>query len=124
MRLAERAALAISASTVKELARACGFELAGIAPALPAEDFARFEAWRAAGIAGEMHYLTDQRGDLRSDPRNLLPAAKSIVCVGKLYNTGHPRSTDFSEPCTWLDIALRLGRRLSRRAAPEARATR
>lgn len=90
--------LAISPSSVKELARACGFELAGIAPALPAEDFARFEAWRAAGLAGELHYLTDHRGDLRSDPRHLLPSAKSIVCVGKLYNTGHPRSTDFSEP--------------------------
>ena len=37
---------------------------------------------------GEMRYLTDHRGDLRSDPRNLLPSAKSIICVGKLYNTG------------------------------------
>jgi epoxyqueuosine reductase len=29
---------------------------------------------------------------LRQDPRNLLPSARSIVCVGKLYNTPHPPS--------------------------------
>lgn len=49
-------------------------------------------------MAGEMSYLTDRRGDLRADPRNLLPAAKSIVCVGKLYNTGFPHTRDFDDP--------------------------
>jgi epoxyqueuosine reductase len=34
-----------------------------------------------------MTYLTDHRGDLRADPRNLLPEAQTILCVGKLYNT-------------------------------------
>jgi epoxyqueuosine reductase len=85
----------ISPQQIKHLARACGFELAGIAPALPVDDFERFQNWRAAGMAGEMTYLTDRRGDLRSDPRNLLSSAKSVVCVGKLYNTGFPH---------WLDI--------------------
>ena len=33
-----------------------------------------------------MRYLTDRRGDLRRDVRNLLPSARSIICVGKLYN--------------------------------------
>ncbi len=37
-------------------------------------------------MAGEMRYLTDRRGDLRRDVRNLLPSAKSVICVGKLYN--------------------------------------
>lgn len=90
--------MAVVAEQVKQFARECGFELAGIAPALPAEDFERFEAWRTAGMAGEMAYLTDRRGDLRADPRNLLPEAKSIVCVGKLYNTGHPYSTEAQDP--------------------------
>lgn len=90
--------MTVVAEQVKQFARECGFELAGIAPALPAEDFARFEAWRTAGMAGEMAYLTDRRGDLRADPRNLLPEAKSIVCVGKLYNTGHPYSTEVRDP--------------------------
>ena len=43
-------------------------------------------------MAGEMAYLTDRRGDLRSDPRHLLPSARSILCVGKLYNTPHPHT--------------------------------
>jgi len=41
-----------------------------------------------------MNYLTDRRGDLRSDPRHLLPSARSILCVGKLYNTPHPRTAE------------------------------
>src|SRR5437588_6816192 len=87
-------ALPITAERIKELARACGFELAGIAAASPTDDFERFQAWRNDGLAGEMNYLTDHRGDLRSDPRNILPSVRSIICVGKLYNTPHPYSTD------------------------------
>ncbi len=82
--------MAVTAQEIKELAHACGFELAGITAALPSGDLSRFEAWRGAGMAGEMSYMTDRRGDLRGDPRSLLPEARSIVCVGKLYNAGHP----------------------------------
>jgi epoxyqueuosine reductase len=49
-------------------------------------------------MAGEMRYLTDRRGDMRADPRSLLPSARSIVCVGKLYNGPEPCSTRFSAP--------------------------
>ena len=77
----------LGAEDIRQLAGECGFELAGITAAVPSQDFARFEAWRAAGMAGEMGYLTDRRGDLRQDPRNLLQSAESIICVGKLYNT-------------------------------------
>ncbi len=87
----------VTAQQVKELAGVCGFELAGIAPALPLSDFERFERWRGAGMAGEMGYLTDHRGDLRSDPRHLLPEAKSIVCVGKLYNTAQPHTAEMED---------------------------
>ena len=76
------------------MAHACGFELAGIAAALPSEDFARFDKWRAAGYAGEMGYLTDRRGDLRSDPRQLMSNARSILCLAKLYQTPYPLSTE------------------------------
>jgi epoxyqueuosine reductase len=75
------------AETVKRLAAECGFELAGIAPAEPSPDFARYQAWLAAGMAGEMAYLAGRRGEMRADPRSRLPAAHSIICVGKLYNT-------------------------------------
>jgi epoxyqueuosine reductase len=80
------------------LAQSCGFELAGVAPALPLADFERFEIWRKAGMAGEMTYLTDDRGALRNDPRHLLPDAQSIVCVGKLYNTPQPHTADVHDP--------------------------
>ncbi len=89
--------MAISSEQIKALAAECGFELAGITAAVPHEDFARFDNWRRDGHAGEMGYLTDRRGDLREDPRHLLPSAQSIVCVGKLYNTGSPRSIDLRD---------------------------
>jgi len=76
----------VKAETVKRIARECGFELAGVAAAGSPEDFARYEAWVAQGFAGEMRYLTDRRSDVRRDVRNLLPSARSVICVGKLYN--------------------------------------
>src|SRR5215472_9741956 len=85
----------MQSSVVKSLARDCGFELAGITPALPAADRASYQRWVAAGFAGEMAYLTDRRAAVRDDPRDLLPSARSIICVGKLYNGPQPYSTKF-----------------------------
>ncbi len=78
------------ADEVLQIAHECGFELAGIAPAGPAPDFSRYEDWVAADMAGEMRYLTDRRAEMRRDARNLLPSARSVICVGKLYNTPDP----------------------------------
>ena len=73
------------------MARECGFELAGVARAEPlADDVARYQEWTARGMAGEMRYLTDRRADVRRDPRNLLAGARSVICVGKLYNQAPP----------------------------------
>jgi epoxyqueuosine reductase len=54
-----------------------------------------YQQWVDAGFAGAMSYLTDRRAAIRDDPRNLLPSARSIICVGKLYNSGWPYSTRF-----------------------------
>jgi epoxyqueuosine reductase len=70
-----------------ELAHECGFELAGVAPALPLGEFAFYRQWVADGLAGPMGYLTDHRMEVRSDPRQLLSSARSVLCLGKLYNT-------------------------------------
>jgi epoxyqueuosine reductase len=78
------------AETVRQIARECGFELAGVAPCDPPKDFARYQDWVAGGMAGEMRYLTDRRAEMRRDVRNLLPNARSVICVGKLYNTQDP----------------------------------
>jgi epoxyqueuosine reductase len=73
-----------------ELALAAGFELAGVAPALPVPDTSRYRAWVDAGMAGEMGYMRDER-------RLAAGAdwARSVICVGKLYNVPQPYSTQF-----------------------------
>jgi epoxyqueuosine reductase len=87
----------------KALARECGFELAGVAPAgrVPEADY--YRRWVAAGYAGEMGYLTDRRAALREDVCTLLPSARSILCVGKLYNGPQPYSTELSgDDLAWI----------------------
>jgi epoxyqueuosine reductase len=79
----------VTADDVRELARDCGFELAGVTPAVPVPELHYYRDWVARDFAGEMRYLTDRRAAVRDDPRNLLPSARSIICVGKLYNTPH-----------------------------------
>jgi epoxyqueuosine reductase len=81
---------------VKRLARECGFELAGVAAAQQADDFPRYREWVDDGYAGAMQYLTDRRASVRADPRNLLDSAKSVICVGKLYNTEGPADSPIS----------------------------
>jgi epoxyqueuosine reductase len=94
----------VTGDRVRSLARECGFELAGIARAEPlAEDAGRYLNWVQSGMAGAMGYLTDRRADLRTDPRLLLPSARSIISVGKLYNGPQPRSTELSDPANgWI----------------------
>jgi epoxyqueuosine reductase len=87
----------MTSAEVKDIARMCGFDLSGVARAEPAEDRARYHEWVATGNAGEMRYLTDRRAAVRDDPRNLLASARSIVCVGKVYQTPWPYSTRFSD---------------------------
>ena len=92
----------VSARDVKSIAREAGFELAGITPAMPSPDFARYKTWVERGMAGAMGYLTDRRAEVRSDPRNLLASAKSILCLGKLYNTQQPLSIDADPEQPWI----------------------
>ena len=82
---------------VRALAAACGFELAGVARAEPAEDRTRYREWVRFGYAGEMRYLTDRRAEVRDDPRRLLPSARSVIAVGKVYHTPWPCSTRFDD---------------------------
>lgn len=88
----------MTGETVRRLARECGFELAGVARAGPLPEAEWFFEWARLGMAGEMEYLTGHRAALRADPRSLLPSARSVICVGKLYNTPHPYSSEFREP--------------------------
>jgi epoxyqueuosine reductase len=87
----------MTAADVKRFAHDCGFELAGIARAEPNPDAPRYLDWAARGLAGKMAYLTGRRAELRTGPRHLLASARSIVCVGKLYNGPEPYSTAFDD---------------------------
>ncbi|MBM3776544.1 MAG: tRNA epoxyqueuosine(34) reductase QueG [Acidobacteria bacterium] len=84
-------------AALRRLAAECGFELAGATPVGPLPEAAFFEHWVESGLAGEMSYLTDHRARLRLDPRHLLPSARSVISVGKLYNGPEPYSTEFTE---------------------------
>ena len=86
---------AITSAEVRRLARQCGFELAGVARAEACADAARYSAWLRAGFAGAMSYLEGRRAEVRADPHLLLPSARSVICVGKLYNTPWPYSVRY-----------------------------
>jgi epoxyqueuosine reductase len=83
---------------LRRLAADCGFELAGATRPYPVPDAVKYQDWAARGLAGEMRYLTDHRAEIRGDPVRLLPSVRTIVCVGKLYNSPYPYSTAFREP--------------------------
>lgn len=88
----------MTASEIRVAARECGFELAGIARAEPLEqDVRRYLDWVDRGFAGAMGYLTDRRATVRTDPKLLLASARSIICVGKLYNRPEARSTEWTD---------------------------
>lgn len=72
---------------IKSHARELGFDLVGVAPAHPPEHWPFFLDWIAQKFAGEMGYLA-RNLERRGDPTEILPGAKSIVCVGMNYNNG------------------------------------
>jgi epoxyqueuosine reductase len=84
----------MSPEAVQQICREAGFELAGVAPAAPSADLSRYQDWVERGFAGEMGYLTDRRAGIRGDPRLLLPSARSVISVGKLYNRPEPPVSD------------------------------
>ncbi|MBI2504887.1 MAG: tRNA epoxyqueuosine(34) reductase QueG [Candidatus Latescibacteria bacterium] len=61
-----------------------GFGLVGFAPADPLEGAAFYARWVALGYAGQMGYL-ERNNEKRADPGQLLPGARSVVCVGMQY---------------------------------------
>ncbi len=87
----------VASLEIAELAAACGFEIAGVADVQPQTDFARYVGWIDRSFHGAMGYLGDYRAELRQDVRTLLPEARSVICVGKLYNGPEPYSTAFRE---------------------------
>jgi epoxyqueuosine reductase len=78
---------AVLAESVKSLAVELGFDLVAVGPADSPEHGTNFRRWVEAGYAGTMGYL-ERRLDERLDPRQVLPGARSVVCVGLNYYQG------------------------------------
>jgi epoxyqueuosine reductase len=77
--------LKLRSEDIKQQARALGFDKVGIVPATAlTEAGARLRAWLAQNFHGEMQYLA-RAPQQRSDPRLLMPAAQSVVCVALNY---------------------------------------
>jgi len=91
----------MSASRVKALALAEGFDIVGIAAASPPDALRHFAPWIARGYAGEMAYLTSQ-AERRGDLRVAFPWARSVIVVGVQYDTPHPYSTEAPASAGWI----------------------
>ncbi len=64
-----------------------GFALAGVAPAEATRYEREYRQWIAAGRQGEMHYLAEHVAQ-RLDPREMVPGARSVICVADRYHDG------------------------------------
>jgi epoxyqueuosine reductase len=71
-----------------------GFEKVGIVRATALDDERRqLEEWLRRGFHGEMNWMA-RDPELRTDPRKLFPAARSVVVVAKNYYTPAQHSGD------------------------------
>jgi epoxyqueuosine reductase len=69
---------------VKAAAAACGFDLSGIAAAVPGAEDGRLQEWLARGFHGDMGYM-----ERRKDVREILPGARSVIALGMNYFVPH-----------------------------------
>lgn len=68
-------------SLIKQEAQRLGFDACGVSVAVQLDDDARrLEAWLNSGFHGKMQYM-ENHFDLRTDPRKLVPGAKSVVTL-------------------------------------------
>jgi len=79
---------------LKQRAAELGFDLVGVAPVKPGRDLEFARAWVGRGYGGEMAYLANPK---RFDLREVLPSVKSVICVGLIYDTQSPFSTEVGE---------------------------
>jgi epoxyqueuosine reductase len=87
-------------------AKRLGFEAVGFARADRAldDDYARYEAFVAAGKHGEMNWLADlPEARRRVDGEHILPGARTVLCLARRY--GRPEDDEASDPETAQAIA-------------------
>lgn len=82
---------------IQQRAHALGFEQVGIIPAARSETLTRYREWIANGYAGEMHYL-EKHLPLKTDVRQLLSEAKSVISLAMNYYTVDPPPALAADP--------------------------
>ena len=87
----------VTSGDIKRHACELGFDVCGVAPATDHPELAFFATWLRHGNAGEMGYLA-RTAARRSDVREVLPSARTVVCLGTVYNTDRPYSTEATDP--------------------------
>ncbi|HXW03982.1 MAG TPA: tRNA epoxyqueuosine(34) reductase QueG [Vicinamibacterales bacterium] len=86
----------VTAGEIKARARALGFDLCGIAPAVDLPELRFLAEWLARGCAGEMAYL-HRSADRRRDVRHVLPSARAVIVLATLYNVDRSYSIERSD---------------------------
>jgi len=79
----------------REEAEREGFSRVGIARADPPAGFDRFRGWIGAGHHAGMTYL-ERTVEVRASPGNLLPGARSVVCLAASHRSAPLRAADGS----------------------------
>ena len=87
----------MNADDVKTFARQAGFDLCGIAPAKAFPELRFLDDWLERGYGGEMRYLA-RNARRRSDVREVVPSALSVISLGTLYDTDRPYSIEVNDP--------------------------
>lgn len=119
-----------AARIFREEAEREGFSRVGIARAQEPPGFARFSDWIAAGRHAGMSYL-ERTAEVRSSPENLLPGARSVVCLAAPHRIEPLVAADGSRVAryaagpdyhgTLRDRSARAARRASERIGGEIR---
>ena len=77
---------------LKNRARAVGFDMVGVCPAVSPSGIHHFYEWLSLGYAGEMTYL-QRRRDAYSHPRHVLDGVRSLLMLGINYSTAEPEDS-------------------------------
>lgn len=89
--------IALHTNHVKETAALLGFDFCGIAKAqFLDEDAKRLETWLHKGMQGNMHYM-ENYFDLRTDPKKLVPGARSVISLLINYFPENVQATDLPQ---------------------------
>ena len=82
----------MTSAEIRQKASGFGFDLCGIAAADSYPELAFLREWLDRGYAGTMDWMA-RSAERRSDVRNVVPDARSVIVTGTLYNVDRPHST-------------------------------